>query len=112
MRSTDHREIGGYKVIAMVMTRTAQIHRGEKLPFVVLLDRSLPDRNLPQGMPEYMTARWDGESDSWHAGEYDLSPSEAANSMRRRSGQDCEWILDLLDYKDGDRVRRYKEIYG
>jgi hypothetical protein len=90
MRSTDHREIGGYKVIALVMTRTAQIHRGEKLPFVVLLDRS------STRSPDYMTARWDGESESWHAGEYDLDPAEAIESMTRRSGQDCQWITQLI----------------
>ena len=91
MRSTDHREINGYKVIAMVMTRTAEIHQGEKLPFVVLLDRSSTKT------PDYMTARWDGESpDSWHAGEYDLDPAEAVESMRRRSGQNCDWIGQLI----------------
>ena len=92
MRSTDHREIRGYKVIALVMTRTAQIHRGEKLPFVVLLDRS---RKM-SGSSDYMTARWDGESDAWDAGEYDLDPREAVESMTRRSGQDCQWILQLI----------------
>ena len=91
MRSTDHREINGYKVIALVMTRTAEIHRGEKLPFVVLLDRSSTK------IPDYMTARWDGESpDAWHAGEYDLDPQEALESMRHRSGQGCDWIGQLI----------------
>jgi hypothetical protein len=91
MRSTDHREINGYRVIALVMTRTAEIHRGEALPFVVLLDRSSTK------IPDYMTARWDGESpDAWHAGEYDLDPTEALESMRRRSGQNCAWLVSLI----------------